>query len=241
MNAGKTFAGFTVIATRESDLYYIEDGVFVYEGAEYEVTRLCSKSAAHTEYVVNIVTCSDRVIWNHDDAGYAGVALLAVTQYGPVVALCKGGCVKRIVPFVRHRGFDDIIDFAEAKREAAESIGYKPWYSDSERRALMLEQEIIRLGESERRHRAHIETEEARAALLMRVMKRPYISVITEKGMRHRGIPVRDAEWSMLPMSLTAVLVEDLTKPLETALQVFEVVTNVRGVVERQHVQQVAR
>ncbi|OGG61405.1 hypothetical protein A3C87_00255 [Candidatus Kaiserbacteria bacterium RIFCSPHIGHO2_02_FULL_49_34] len=241
MEAVNVFPGLSILDRHETELFDVETCMLSYNNVDYSVTRIHAKASENPRFLVNLVTCGERIIWSHECSGYPGVALLAMTEGGPVVALCKGERVQRIEPFVDDPDLDDIVERAEAKREAAESIGYQPWFSDYERRAQMLEQEIIRISACENRRRAHVESEEARAALLTRVMRRPYISVTTERNMRVRGIPVRENEWVMLPPSFTAVLVEDLSRPRDTAREVFDVYTDLQGATKRRHVQQVAR
>ncbi|OGG59421.1 hypothetical protein A3C89_02895 [Candidatus Kaiserbacteria bacterium RIFCSPHIGHO2_02_FULL_50_50] len=236
------FPGMVVVETRESEAYDTEIGVVVYDGIEFETVRLRSKSMPQGQFVVKSVVRDGVTLWSHDDCGFRGVALLAMTHDGPVIALCSNYHVQRIVPFVHREHHDDIVDFAELKGEAGKFLDLKVWYTNNERRAQVYEREIIRLGEAERKQRAHQEDEEARAAMLARISKRGYISVKTDKGMPERGVPLgQNEDWSKFPPMVRAILVEDLKRPHETALEVFEVRKSVCGKTERHHVQQVAR
>lgn len=154
-----------------------------------------------------------RPLWKFSDEKYNGVGLLAMSEYGVVVALVekgRAGKVERVIPLRKLADSHHRLDVARSltmKRTAADFLLRDYVRTGAEAHMVLLLN--TRRTEEERaaEEAAKAAREKLRIERVAAIMARAVLVVYTADGRTRKGVPATEQEWPMLDSGTHVVLV----------------------------------
>lgn len=221
-----TIEGFSLTEARDTATHEVEIGTIEDGGTTFVLEMIRSKQNSHLNFLLASVSAGSKPIWTYRKSGWQGFGLLAMTDYGLVIACVDQKMVTKVAPFAGFRGQRlDLYALIGAKKQAAKFLDMGYVLTQAENTLVTRDARRIRESEAAAKQAAHEAREKAREEFVRTLLGRPRITAYTSDGRSRNGIPVLESEWQRATSGTFVILVDTIGEGGEPGnpLEAFQV------------------